>query len=218
VDPFCAQVSAGVCEALQQRPAQRTSNTAPSTAEQQAQELIAKGHTLAVFGGLLPSGCEQDSAQGQLHILWLHADGTWGVWLHPATEGPTPAPRAFACCAGIYGGTQLLVYGGLVNGSMTGTVQSDVGVFNGVLLLCIYLLDTATLSWSRVPTRPLNEPPRPGHVMLGPSTCPGPRKKALSCLRTNPVTGREEFMLLGGCGTDGLADFVPYSLNLETFQ
>jgi hypothetical protein len=210
-------MSAALCEALQQRSAQRTSSTPPNTAEQQAQELIAKGHTLAVFGGLLPSGCEQDSAGDQLHILWLHPDFTWGAWLHPATTGPAPAPRAFSCCAGIHDCTQLLVYGGLVYGSMTGTVQSDVGVFDGFLLLCVYLLDTATLAWSRVPTRPLNEPPRPGHMMLGPSTCPGPRKKALSCLRTNPATGREEFVLLGGCGTDGLADFVPYALELDTF-
>lgn len=187
--------------------------------QQQLQQLVCAGHTLLVFGGLQPDGCEQRADdEDQLHVLWLHPDATWGVWVHPSTTGPAPAPRAYACCAAIYDSTQLLVYGGLVNGSITGTVQSDVGEFGGYLLMCIYLLDPATLSWRRVPTRPLNEPPRSGHAMLGPSTCPGPRKQVLSCMRTNPATGKQEFMLLGGCGADGLADFVPYSLNLESFQ
>jgi hypothetical protein len=171
-----------------------------------------------VFGGLLPDGAQQQTVQEQLHILWLHPDASWGVWRQPGTTGPAPAPRAYACCAAVYDSTQLLVYGGRVSGSISGTVQADVRVVDGYLLLCVYLLDTDTLTWSCVPTRPLNEPPKPGHAMLGPSTCPGPRKEALSCIRLEPSTGREEFVLLGGCGVDGLADFVPYSLNLETFQ
>lgn len=183
---------------------------------QHAQQLTSAGHTLLVFGGLQRDGCEL-LADEQLQVLWLHPDATWGMWLQPRTTGPAPAPRAFACCAAIHDSSQLLVYGGSVNGSITGTVQSDVGAFDGYLLLCVYVLDAATLTWVRMPTRPLNEPPRPGHVMLGPSTCPGPRKQALSCLRANSVTGREEFMVLGGCSVDGLADFVPYSLNLDTF-
>lgn len=207
------QVSSAIAEALADPKPQDSSSPAAAPAPQQ---LASQGHTLAVFGGLLADGTEQ-ACDDQLHVLWLAPDATWGVWLHPSTTGPAPAPRAYACCAGTQGGTQLLVYGGWVNGSMSGTVQSDVGVFDGYLLLCVYLLDTATLSWSRVATRPLNEPPRPGHVMLGPSTCPGPRRKALSCLQVNPVTGLQEFMLLGGCGVDGLADFVPYSLDLQTF-
>lgn len=211
-------MSSAVAEALNGSTTQTgTSLPAAAPVSQQAQQLVPQGHTLAVFGGLLPHGTEQ-AINEQLHVLWLSPDATWGVWLHPSTTGPAPAPRAFSCCAGIHGGTQLLVYGGWVNGSMSGTVQTDVGKFDGYLLLCVYLLDTATLSWSRVPTRPLNEPPQPGHVMLGPSTCPGPRKQALSCLRLNPETGRQDFMLLGGCGVDGLADFVPYSLDLRTFQ
>jgi hypothetical protein len=190
----------------------------PDAAAQLAQQVTPAGHTFAVFGGLLRDGSEQPDSRDQLHILWLHPDATWGVWLHPSTTGNRPAPRAFACCAAIHNSTQLLVYGGVANGSMAGTVQSDVGLFDGYLLLCVYILDMDTLDWFRVPTRPLNEPPKPGHVMLGISTCPGPRKRALSCLRINPVTRQQEFMLLGGCGVDGLADFVPYSLNLQTFQ
>lgn len=219
----CAQVTAAVAETLSTQPNQQSASSSSSssglalTPAQQAQQLVLTGHALAVFGGLMPDGSEQPSVQEQLHILWLHPDADWGLWVCPSTTGDAPAPRAFACCAGISGGSQLLVYGGSVHCSMAGTVQSDVGEFGGYLLLCVYLLDTATLTWSRVPTRPLNEPPRHGHVMLGPSTCPGPRKRALSCLRVNPVTGQEEFMLLGGCGVDGLADFVPYSLNLDTF-
>lgn len=189
----------------------------PSQQQQQHHHLAATGHILAVFGGLLPDGCEQSPEQQQLHVLWLHPDGSWGVWLHPSASGAAPAPRAYSCCAAIRDSTQLLVYGGWVHGSHTGTVQSDVGVFDGYLLLCVYVFDCASLTWSQVPTKPLNEAPRPGHTMIGPSTCPGPRKQALSCTRTNPATGREEFVVLGGCGADGLADFVPYSLNLETF-
>lgn len=215
--PVDVQVAAAVAGSLKQRPLQPAKSSPAVSSAQQAEQLMRTGYTIAVFGGLLPDGSEQSTAHGQLHILWLHPDASWGVWLHPDTTGPAPAPRAYACCAGIHSGTQLLVYGGCVTGSMTGTVQADVGVFDGYLLMCIYLLDTASLTWSRVPTKPMNEPPKPGHVMLGPSTCPGPRKKALSCLRTNPVTGHEEFVLLGGCGVDGLADFVPYSLNLDTF-
>jgi hypothetical protein len=206
------QVCSAVAAALQEQQA-----AAPDAAAQLAQQVTPTGHTVAVFGGLLPDGSEQPHSSDQLHILWLHPDATLGVWLHPSTTGHCPAPRAFACCAGICHGTQLLVYGGAANGSMACTVQTDVGLFDGYLLLCVYILDTDTLHWFLQPTRPLNEPPRPGHVMLGISTCPGPRKRALSCLRVNPVSGQQEFMLLGGCGLDGLADFVPYSLNLQTF-
>lgn len=206
-----SQVSAAVSEALSDSPTQNNSAAAAPSSQ-----LVPQGHTLAVFGGLLPDGAEQAPGD-QLHVLWLSPDAKWGVWVHPSTTGPAPAPRAYSCSAGIHGGTQLLVYGGWVNGSITGTAQADVVEVDGYALLCVYVLDTATLSWSRVPMLPLNEPPRPGHVMLGPSTCPGPRKKALSCLRVNPLTGQQEFMLLGGCGVDGLADFVPYSLNLQTY-
>jgi hypothetical protein len=31
------------------------------------------------------------------------------------------------------------------------------------------------------------------------------------------VSGNEEFVVLGGCGSDGLADYVPYALDLISF-
>lgn len=192
--------------------------SAPLT-QQAAEQLALEGHTLAVFGGLTPDGLEQQGSHQQLQLLWLHPDcAAWGTWLTPATAGPAPAPRAFAACEAIRGGSSLLVYGGCVSGSVSGTVNADVGVFDGYVLMCVYVLDQASLVWAKVPTRPLNQPPRVGHVMVGPSTCPGPRKQVLSCLRRSPVTGHEEFLLLGGCGMDGLADFVPYVLDLETYM
>jgi hypothetical protein len=111
----------------------------------------------------------------------------------------------------------MIVYAGWANGSIQGTVDADVSVVDGFLLLCIYMLDVNTLTWRRQPTWPLNKPPKPGHVMAGPSTCPRPRKQAMSCVRLSPVSGNEEFMVLGGCGSDGLADFVPYALDLTNF-
>jgi hypothetical protein len=112
----------------------------------------------------------------------------------------------------------VIVYGGMVSGSMTGTIGADVGVVNGYLLMFVYMLDVANLTWSRHATWPTNEPPKQGHVMVGPSSCPGPRRQVLSVVRESPVSGAEELMILGGCGNDGLADFVPYSLDVENFM
>ena len=39
----------------------------------------------------------------------------------------------------------------------------------------------------------------------------------MSFVRVSPVTGGEEFVVLGGCGSDGLADFVPYALDVTSF-
>jgi hypothetical protein len=36
-------------------------------------------------------------------------------------------------------------------------------------------------------------------------------------LQVNPVTGQQEFVVLGGFGIDGLADLVPYALDTTTF-
>ncbi|KAF6261846.1 hypothetical protein COO60DRAFT_726342 [Scenedesmus sp. NREL 46B-D3] len=92
----------------------------------------------------------------------------------------------------------MIVYGGWSNGSIQGTVDADVSAVDGYLLMCIYLLDVNSLTWRRQPTLPLDEAPKPGHAMAGPSTCPGPRKQAMSCVRRSPVSGHEEFMVLGG--------------------
>eukprot|EP00775_Hariotina_reticulata_P013606 gene13606-13731_t len=154
--------------------------------------LCSTGHTFVVFGGLTPDG--RDQAATQLYVLWLAADAGWGTWLLVATTGPAPAPRAFACCEALSGGTEVLVYGGWTNGSLSGTVAADVSEYDGDLLLCVYLLDANSLTWVRQPTRPVNEPPR-----------------------VSPVTGQQEFVVLGGCGSDGMADLVPYALDTTTF-
>eukprot|EP00878_Enallax_costatus_P010507 GHUV01010970.1.p1 GENE.GHUV01010970.1~~GHUV01010970.1.p1 ORF type:complete len:526 (+),score=164.37 GHUV01010970.1:438-2015(+) len=153
----------------------------------------------------------------QLYVLWLAADATWGVWLQVETTGHAPEPRAYACCQATRNSSQLLIFGGWTHGSIEGTINADLSVVDGYLLLCVYLLDVNSLAWTRQPTWPLDEVPRPGHVMIGPSTCPGPRKQAMCCSRVSPVTGHEEFVVLGGCGSDGLASCVPYALDLETY-
>lgn len=186
------------------------------TAGHGSTDVISQGHTLVTFGGLTPD----DASPGgrQLHVLWLAADASWGVWLKVDTTGHAPEPRAYACCQAFRNNSQLVVYGGWANGSIEGTIGADVAVVDGFLLLCVHLFDVNNLVWTRKPTLPLNEPPRPGHVMIGPSTCPGPRKQAMSCTRVSPATGHEELIVMGGCGSDGLASCVPYALDLETFR
>lgn len=196
-----------------------SSSSGAAAAQRQQQPTCAdaacSGHTLLLFGGLAPD--DSESGGRQLHVLWLAQDATWGVWLALTTSGNAPEPRAYACCQAVSNGHTVIVYGGWANGSIQGTLNADVSTVDGYLLLCIYLLDVNSLAWKRQPTRPLNEPPKLGHVMVGPSTCPGPRKQAMCSSRISPTTGHEEFVVLGGCGSDGLADFVPYVLDLVTF-
>jgi hypothetical protein len=143
------------------------------------------GFTFVVFGGLTPDGLDLGGAQ--LSVLWLAPDVSWGTWLMVTTSGPAPAPRAYSCCEALPGGTQVLVYGGLTNGSLPGTVAADVSDYDGHLLLCVYLLDANSLRWIRQATRPMNESSGVGQVMAARSTCPGPRKLALSCCRVSSI-------------------------------
>ncbi|KAF8058322.1 hypothetical protein HT031_005638 [Scenedesmus sp. PABB004] len=187
----------------------------PAGAAGQRDDAACAGSTLLVMCGLCPDGAE--AGGGELHALWLAPGGGWGVWHRAAAGGAPPAPRAYACAKAVSGGRRVLLYGGCVGGSLEGIVEADVSEVGGYLLLCVYVLDANDLTWRREPTRPLGEPPRPGHDMAGPSTCPGPRKQAMCCARASPVTGHEELVVLGGCGADGLASYVPYALDLTTF-
>jgi hypothetical protein len=177
---------------------------------------VTAGHTLLVYGGCDRAAQEQGS-DTELQLLWLASDGSWGAWLRVEATGEAPGPRAAHAAQPLRGGRQVVVYGGTVGGTMQGTVAHDVGVVKGYLLLSLYTLDVLTATWQKHYTWPLNEPPKPGHAMIGPSTCPGPRRSVLSATRVSPVTGVEELVVLGGCGTDGLADFVPYALDMNTF-
>ncbi|KAF6250346.1 hypothetical protein COO60DRAFT_889728 [Scenedesmus sp. NREL 46B-D3] len=205
-----------VLEAVQAATPPSSSSSSLRTPQQQGgTDPALSGHTLLLFGGLTPDNTELGGQQ--LHALWLAHDGSWGVWVPLRASGAAPAPRAYACCQAVSAGLTMIVYGGWSNGSIQGTVDADVSAVDGYLLMCIYLLDVNSLTWRRQPTLPLDEAPKPGHAMAGPSTCPGPRKQAMSCVRRSPVSGHEEFMVLGGCGSDGLADFVPYALDLTSF-
>jgi hypothetical protein len=212
--PFAAGFTQ-VLEAVQAAAPFNRSSTQQQQQHAAAADLACSGHTLLLFGGLTPDNTELGGQQ--LHALWLSQDGSWGAWIPLQTSGPAPAPRAYSCCQAVSAGHTMIVYAGWANGSIQGTIDADVSVVDGYLLLCIYLLDVNTLTWRRQPTWPLSDPPKPGHVMAGPSTCPGPRKQAMSCVRWSPVSGNEEFVVLGGCGSDGLANFVPYALDLTSF-
>ena len=189
------------------------SSTPPSSSSPD----FTTGHTVLFYGGISLLGDELGSSE-ELQLLWLAPAGDWGVWLTVPARGEGPGPRVQHCAHALHKGSNVTVYGGMVAGSMAGTIGADVGEVKGYLLMFVYMLDVGSLTWSRHPTWPMNEPPKPGHEMVGPSSCPGPRRQVLSVVRVNPVSGAEELMILGGCGKDGLADFVPYSLDVENLM
>jgi len=101
---------------------------------------VCLGLRIIIFGGFSPEGYWLND----LHVLDTQSEDQryTHMWFQPETSGTPPCPRAAHSCTVI--GRKLFIFGG----------NDGANLFDD-----LYILDTETFHWTRVPSRGFHRPP-----------------------------------------------------------